>query len=158
MTAKKDTSVHVRRGAAVLALMGTFAIAYAGGAAAATASSAIGITSVINGQKFENQAVVTVNGTSNEGYGTSRVRGRSTVPSGHMGANARLYTSAGAIVKQTATKYTSSTYSANSWFSVNTATASLKNGTAYYSRGTTYHWNGSSYVTYSTLQSPSVTS
>ena len=158
MTAKKDTSIHVRRGAAVLALMGTFAIAYAGGAAAASASSAIGITSVINGQKFENRAVVNVTTSTDTGYATAKVRGRSSVPSGNMGARSRLYTSAGSLVSQSAVKYTTSAYSANAWFSVNTGTANLKNGTAYYSQGTTYHWNGSSYVTYSTLQSPSVTS
>jgi len=158
MTAKKDTSVHVRRGAAVLALVGTFAIAYAGGAAAGSASSAIGITSVINGQKFENQAVVNVTPSTDKGYGTAKVRGRSSVPAGNMGARARLYTSAGALVKQSSVVYTTSTYSANTWFSVNTATANLTNGTKYYSQGTSYHWNGSSYVTYTTFKSPTATS
>ena len=158
MKAKADTSVYVRRAAAVLALAGTFAIAYAGGAAAGTASSEIGITAVINGQKFENQAVITVNATTDDATAYAKVRGRSSVPSGHMGARSRLYTKAGTLVAQSAAKYTSSTYSANTWFSVNVGTTNAVNGTAYYSQGTSYHWNGSSYVSYTTFASPTQTS
>lgn len=158
MKEERVASKHVRRASAVLALAGTFALAYAGGAAAASATSAIGITAVINGQKFENQAVINVDTAANDAKATARVRGRSSVPSGHMGASARMYTAAGILVASSGAKYTTSTYSANTWFSVSTATKSTVNGTAYYSQGTTYHWNGSSYVSYTTLQSPSVTS
>lgn len=158
MKAKRDTSVHVRRAAAALAIAGTFAIAYAGGAAAVTASSAIGVTAVINGQKFENQAVIDVDASANDAYAYTKVRGRSSVPSGHMGVRARLYNNTGALLKQSSVAYNTSAYAANAWFSKSVGTTSAVNGTGYYSQGTSYHWNGSSYVTYTTFQSPTATS
>ncbi|MCX8131623.1 MAG: hypothetical protein N3I35_16210 [Clostridia bacterium] len=110
-----------------------------------------------NGYSYKNIARVYVSDNPSNGYMYAQTYagkdGTGTVPTGYIGAQARLYRY-DALVTSTNTVYNSS---AAEYLSVCTST-SYNGGTgSYYSKGTSYAYNGNGYTSYSTYQSPSQT-
>lgn len=148
----------LRRALVTGAVVAGSMLAFSAAAYAGSAYSTVGITAVISGQKFENRAEVWTEISTNYVCAYSQVRGRSTVPTGYMGAKARLFnSSSGTLLSQSTIRYSGNTTPANTWFEVSTCNYSQPSGRSFYSKGMTYHYTGSSYVTYYTYQSPNQT-
>ncbi|MDP2400824.1 MAG: hypothetical protein Q8M66_02495 [Actinomycetota bacterium] len=73
------------------------------------------------------------------------------VPSGYMGALARLYNSSGTLVRQSTWRYNSG--SASGLGATTSDSYTIPTG-VYYSLGQSRAWNGSGYTTYNTFRSP----
>lgn len=133
----------------VVAVTGAAALTFAGiGAAqAGSASSSVSALSA-NGKSYTAQAVVYTNTGSAWAY--SRINSSSgNVASGWMGANGRLFNSAGSLVKEGGFTYNSG---AASGLSIPSGT--LYRSGSYYSYGVVKVWNGSSYNAHYTYKSP----
>lgn len=74
------------------------------------------------------------------------------VPTGYMGARARLYNSSGSLVKSSSWVYNDEPLSGMS-----IPTDIYKTKGTYYSKGLTAAYNGDGYTTYYTFQSPNIT-
>jgi len=130
-------------------MVGIFLSISAVAAYAGYAESPWGYYGPILNISYQNRASISTGG--NWAYATTEVQNQAfeNVPTGYMGAKARMYNSSDSLVSESDFRYNSQplysmTQSASRWFS----------GT-YYSKGLTQAWNGSGYVTYSTFQSPS---
>lgn len=145
----------------VLVLAGALlagALVGAGGsmAIAGTANSSSAVFS-LNGINYSDYATV---GTSSGRAGASTlVKGTNTsVPSGWAGANARLFTTGGALYAQSGFIYNSGSVPAGLYFSQSTGTFTVAGGAAWYSYGVVRAWNGTSYGNYYTFLSPNQSS
>ncbi len=145
--AKKRT----RRVPAVLGLALLFVVAGGVAAYAATVYSTVGITAVIQGQKFENRATLTVPGLSHAYSAQAQVTPRTyAVAAGNVGVRARAYFSDGTLIYQSSAWYNSSSVPAGSWFTFGSGTDPAPFSSVY-SKGTSYIWNGSAWVSYTTF-------
>lgn len=79
----------------------------------------------------------------------ARVAAETNVPTGYMGANARLYNSSGSLVKSSGTTYNTSKISAFYVYSPRTSTLGQ-----YYAQNTGSFYNGNGYTTYTGYKSP----
>lgn len=119
---------------------------------AGVAEGAWGYYGPVQGYSYKNIARVYVSETSGWTYAQSYVEkdGSGIIPTGYMGAQARLYKN-DALEKTAALVYNTADVTSLS----SATTASYQGGAGtYYSKGITLAFNGSGYDTYTTFQSP----
>lgn len=119
---------------------------------AGSTESSWGYYGPISGYNYKNRAVLNVDGNGQLALTSVFKDGSGTVPSGYMGAQARLFKD-GSLYKYSTMQYSSSEASA---FAVSTGYHDGGSGT-YYSYGITAAYNGNGYDTYYTFKSPSQT-
>ncbi len=103
-----------------------------------------------SGYSYKNRALLDVDGNGQNAMTSVYYTGSGTVPSGYMGAQARLFKN-GSLYKYSTMQYNSS---ADYGFVASTGYASGGSGT-YYSYGITAAFNGNGYNNFYTFQSPS---
>lgn len=142
----------VRKNAKILAttffmgiVLGFGTIAYAG-----TAVGSWKYFGPVFGYSYKNQAYVETRTNAAEAGTTIASDGSGSIPTGYMGAQARLYYN-GDLYASSSTSYTSSS---NTQFEVSIVKGNPPTGT-YHSTGVTQVYNGNGYDTYYTNQSPS---
>lgn len=108
-------------------------------------------TPTINGHRYTFTSEVWTRGSGSSATveAVARVAAETNVPTGYMGANARLYNSSGSLVKSSGTTYNTSSISAFYVYSQRTSTWGQ-----YYAQNTGSFYNGNGYTTYTGYKSP----
>jgi len=156
MARQSTTRYFLRRGVGVGALGLLFVVSGSLTAFAATLYSPVGLTAVIQGQKFENMSAISVPGTTHDYLANAYIRPRSfAVPAGTVGVRARAFDYSGSLIYQSSAWYNTSTVSTGTWFYFGGGTDP---GPWYevYSKGLTYIYDGSAWITYPTIETSSI--
>lgn len=107
-------------------------------------------TATINGHKYSfTSEVWDRSGSSATVEAVAYVEAETNVPTGYMGANARLYNSSGSLVKSSGTTYNTSKISGFFVYSPRTSSTGQ-----YYAQNTGSFYNGNGYSTYTGYKSP----
>ena len=130
-------------------IVGVFLSISAVAAFAGTAYGEWGYYGPINNYSYQNRASITTGGSYAYAYTEVQNQAFENIPTGYMGAKARMYDSSNNLVSQSDYYYNSEPL-----YSMSQSTSRWWGGT-YYSKGLTQAWNGSNYVTYNTFPSPS---
>lgn len=138
------------KGAAFAFILGILFATSATAVFAASASSPYGYYGPYQGYSYKNMADI-ISGSGVWGYADVYNQTSDSVPTGYMGAEGRVFNSAGNLVASSNMKYNSS---AASGLLVPSETY-YSSGT-YYSYGITAAYNGNGYNEYYTLKSPSI--
>ena len=108
-------------------------------------------TPTINGHKYTFTSEVWNRGSGSSATveAVAYVNAETNVPTGYMGANARLYNSSGSLVKSSGTTYNTSSISGIFVYSPRTSTSGQ-----YYAQNTGSFYNGNGYTAYTGYKSP----